>query len=486
MSYEKTDATVKKTDDQGVVTSLLVAAFVIVLVVISFLAYKSGVDPKQLKADVVAFQAKISELYAAEGIDVKLDYAQIEAEGGLFRKTITLSDPSLAIKTDKVHYTLGSTNAIISPTDERYHEFTVELASPVTVHYGNSSRVAHLVSQKPFTIALLKDKEDGKYYYQMPLHEQFSLKVSEGGAEKIYDITAKVEGSEPLSHVSGAFIYGDMKHYEVTAQLTDATIVNDKATTRLSEASYVYSLEDAQEVSEFHVGNVTSDLIPQTLAPLALDVTQRAQIHDEGARRVIDIEQMKLAGTGFSVDVGGELTLSDGELLPLARVHVSTQGAATLLDALTTANIMPATIKELVVTSLKRIAPSWNGKVETPLEFALVRTSDSPFMIGAMKADELFAMLFQQYFMMQQQAIQNMTPPAVQETDAPKTDVPADAVTPEVTPEATESIPEESKVEPEATTNATPKEGATVAPEVAPSDVPAKEGVTPEATPAAH
>ena len=82
----------KRLEKRGTMFSLI-AGLIVLLVIVSVLAYRSGINIKQVRADIAAFATSLKERYAEEGQNVTFTYGTVDGSGGLFHKTVTIANP---------------------------------------------------------------------------------------------------------------------------------------------------------------------------------------------------------------------------------------------------------------------------------------------------------------------------------------------------------------------------------------------------------
>ena len=201
------------------------------------------------------------------------------------------------------------------------------------------------------------------------------------------------------SFIAGAFSPHKSKDHALSLSIDDATITQHGKKTAFSHASYDFTASaDEGQQTEVSVEALTSDLIPATLTPIALDASEkRAQdpvTHDV----TFNVEKFMVTGNGFDLDVNGNVSLKTSELLPLVDIRVTTNGTVTVLKALQDNGYISPEIGQIIIASLKRIAPEWNEQSTAPLQFGVHRTATEPFMIGKMKADELLAIALKEWY----------------------------------------------------------------------------------------
>ncbi len=412
----------KKAESHGTTVSLL-AGFIVVLVIISVLAYKSAIDPKQVQADVESFRQSLQQHYAKHGVDVVLDYAAMEAEGGLFQRTITLETPSLMVSGHGASYEIRSPIAQVLPSDDNYSKFAVHLFSPVTVTYGGSGHEARYMTPEPTVIEFQTD-ETGQRSYRLTLQSESTLEMNQAGRVHRYDV---VLGD--ASTISGAFSEAVPDDYALSVNLENAHVTRDQHDVILDQFDYALDANaDGQRV-ELKAEGVSGDMIPASLSPIAAEIVQQSRLGESPQDKAIAFETFTVRGAGFDAKVTGDIAVKRQEVLPLVDMQVMVEGADALLRELGKGEYVAPDIFRVIPGALQHVAPQWSELGSTPLEFSIRRSANEPFMIGAIKADELFALVLKDYIShggLQQQeretpyesAVEPMLNGTLSETDA--------------------------------------------------------------------
>jgi hypothetical protein len=382
-AFEEKETAAKKPEKRGAMLSLL-AGLIVVLVMISVVAYRSGVNIKQVRADIASFAAALKERYAADGVNVNLSYGTVDATGGVFHKNILIAKPILTVEQGGHQYTLSASDVSLAPADNDFHEFTATLPSPITFTRPNDNEVMRYITPAPLAFEVTTN-EAGMQEYLLPLHKTSSFELERGGMVSAYDITLG-----ETSFIAGAFSPRKSKDYALSVSLDDASITHQGAKTSFSHAAYDFtaSAEEGQQ-TEISIEALTSDLIPASLTPIAIDATERRAIDPVTHDVSFNIEKLMVTGNA---------ALKSSELLPLVDVRVTANGAATVVKALEEKGYLGREIAEIIISSLKRIAPEWNEQSASPLQFSVHRTATEPFMIGKMKADELLAIALKEWY----------------------------------------------------------------------------------------
>ncbi len=382
----------KRSEKRGTMFSLL-AGLIVLLVIISVLAYRSGINIKEVRADIAGFATALKERYGADGENVTFTYGAVDGSGGLFHKTVTIANPSLNVESNGQTYNLTTSGIRLTPSDNDFHEFKATLAAPLNFSRPQDEEVIRYKTPAPLTFDVTTN-EAGMQEYLLPLQKTSSFNVERGGMVSTYDVTLA-----ETSFVAGAFSPRKSKDHALSLSLDDATIMHQGTKTAFSHAAYDFtaSAEDGEQ-TELSIEALSSDLIPATLAPIALDVSEKRTKDPVTHDLTFTIEKLVLTGNGFDLDVGGNVALKTAELLPLVDIKVSTNGIMVVLKALQEKGYVSPEIGQIIVGSFKRIAPEWNEQSSTPLQFAVRRTATEPFMVGKMKADELLAIALKEWY----------------------------------------------------------------------------------------
>jgi hypothetical protein len=384
--------TFKKPEKRGTMLSL-VAGLIVVLVLISLLAYRSGINIKQIRSEVAAFSAALKERYAEKGMDVHLEYEAVEAEGGIFHKTIHIKQPSLSVAGKGFSYVLGTSEVTIEPQDADFRDFNALLASPLTLKNGDQQRTVHYKTTAPVALQVTTN-EAGMREYLMPLQKSSVVELTQNSLVSTYDIIMA-----ETSFVAGAFSTDSVDDYTFSISLDDATVTHKTNNITFPRATYDFTASAEEgERTELSVEDLTTDYVPASLAPISLEMVEKRSLDSQTNDVLFEIERLVVNGNQFDVNVQGDIALKSAELLPLVKVHVTANGVDTVLKALGDANYFAPDIKRIIVSSLKRIAPEWNDASPAPLHFAVQRTATEPFMIGQVKADELLAIALKEWY----------------------------------------------------------------------------------------
>lgn len=428
----------KKQENHTSTLSFL-AAFIVILVIVSILAYRSGVDVKQLKADMANFKTALTQRYAKDGQHVAFDYGDVKAEGGILSQTVIIENPTLVVGKDSHAYKIHSAQAVVTPEDSSFNSFSAKLTSPVTLTQLATNTEYRYVTKLPVVVDLSVN-EQGEREYHLPLQEVSRLEVAHDQDVKLYDITVKND-----SFMTGTFSDTDTSMYGFNATLHDGLITHDALNTRFKHATYDMDKQGTRHEQEFNIEDVTSDLIPQSLTPVSIDLSQTLDEVKESQSMLLTIEQLVATHNNYSLNVEGNVALVKDQLLPYADVNISVDGADYIINAMNKSDLVSDTVTRIVQKALHNVAPAWNPGTQAPLAFEINRAGDAPFMIGKVKADELFALVIKEYYMGAQTA--PAAPTGADASDA--TSVPLN----NVAPSAPQPVTPDSDTPPAATEN---------------------------------
>lgn len=411
------------------VTFSLISGFIVVLVLVSIIAYRAAIDPKQVKADVAAFAQKISGRYSKRGIDVKIEYADIQVQGGIFEKSITLQQPSIAVKGANVDYKIYSDNMKIVPLDSRFDEIVLELSSPVNLIENCNIENCNVenADKKQFSLtagqplkANIKINDDGQREYIMLLPLTSAIEVKQGEELRKYDIS-----NNDASFISGVFSEDDADEYSTAISLEELKIVGESSEVNVAAAS-LSSLENAGEGEfEFSFSQITSNKIPESFGEIDIDFSQKTHRNQDDIKKAHDIEIFSISGNGFDFSLKGRVAFREKELMPIANLNVIVNGASKIFAALGETKYFTPKKKNITVQAIKMISPNWNEFSLSPLQFDIKRDENSPFVIGKVKADELLALVLQQYLQLEEVSEKPELPVAEEpKIDEPKIEEP--------------------------------------------------------------
>ncbi len=404
-------------------TFSLIAGFIVVLVLISVVAYRAGIDPKKIKQDVANFAQKITERYAARGMDVKLEYSDIAVKGGIFEKSIILQNASISVKGEDSNYKLQVPTAKIVPFDTHFDEMTIELASPVKMVKNDGAMQVSYAAKTPLLINIMLN-EGGQREYLMPLPLLSDVEITNHDSVKKYAVS-----NNDTSFISGAFSddMGDL--YSVATAIEELKIVGEGAEIVVNSASIGSASEAGAGEFEFAISGLTSNNLPESVGAIDINLSQKSQVNAETKADDIDIELFSISGDGFDLNLKGRIAMRENELMPIANLNVVANGVAKIFAALGETKYFAPKQKNITIQAIKMIAPDWNEFSISPLQFDIRRDENAPFVIGKVKADELIAMIVQQYLQ-----LQDVAPPvsAPAEIVPPSVAVPLSATVPSI------------------------------------------------------
>lgn len=377
-------------------TFSLIAAFMVVLIIVSVVAYKAGIDPKQIKADVAAFSENLTKRYAARGVDVQLTYSDVEVKGGIFEKSILLKDARFSVKSAKIDYALSTIEAKAIPHDSHYDELSIEFAAPLLVEKNGGAMKAVYSSETPLKIDVTLN-EQGTREYVMPLPLAAKVEIETGGEKKIYDIS-----NDEQSFVSGTFDDSAKHPYSFSLVIGELNVKGNSSDATAQSVSLTSSMDEQDNSLEINIAQFKTNKLPESLGGLDFTLSQKSKKEDASNLTIMNLDEMLLTGEGFNVSVKGKLQAKTEDLLPQVDVNVQLNGASKLFAALGETDHFSPNHKTIVIKALKLISPEWNEFSLSPLNFTVKRDENSPFVIGAAKADELLALVLQQYLQLEQ------------------------------------------------------------------------------------
>ncbi len=406
-------------------TFSLIAGLIVVLILVSVVAYRAGIDPKQIKADVANFAQKISERYAKRGMEVKLEYSDIAVQGGIFEKSIALKDASITVKGKNVNYKLLAPTAKIVPIDSNFDELTIELASPLKLLKNGEATEISYVMPTPLKINVMLN-EGGQREYVMPLPVAAELEVKEGELLKKYSVA-----NNESSFVSGAFSEGLEDPYSMAVAIEELKIAGEGIEANISSASLGSASQEGAGEFEMEISGLSSNVLPASLGAIDVNLLQKSKLNVETKENDIDVEVFSVSGDGFDLNLKGRIGMRESELMPIVNLNVAANGVSKVFAALSETKYFAQKQKNITIQAIKMIAPDWNEFSLSPLQFDVLRDENAPFVIGKVKADELVAMILQQYLQMQEIA------PAPEVVPTPETKkTPAESSVEQIQPQA--------------------------------------------------
>jgi gas vesicle protein len=392
-AFEKEEAANFKKPEKRSTTLSLVAGLIVLLVIISVIAYRSGVDIKQVRSDVASFAASLKARYAAEGIVVDLTYGAVDADGGLFNKTIKITEPKLSVAKGDVAYTLSAPDIILSPEDSAFKDFKAELSVPLTITYKGGEQVVRVKTPAPVHMEVTTN-EAGMREYMLPMQAKTTIEVDAAGVISTYDVTLS-----ETSLIAGAFSPETAQEYALSFNFDDGTVTHQGKKSAFSQATYDFtSSAETGEQTDVNIEALTSDYVPSALAPLSVDIAEKRKKDEVTGDEAFEIEKFLITGNGFDFDMGGSMTIKPDALLPLVDMNVTASGAANVIKALGDAQYVAPEIGRIIISALGKIAPEWNPESTAPLAFSVTRSDAEPFMIGQVKADELLAIALKEWY----------------------------------------------------------------------------------------
>jgi hypothetical protein len=400
----------------------LIAGFIVVLILISVVAYRAGIDPKQVKEDVAAFAKHVSDVYSKKGIDVKIEYEAIEVKGGVFEKSIMLQNPSISVKGGGVDYKMSSHSAKIIPLDSYFDELSVQIISPVKIAKGDV--VFNYQPQTPLKIDVLKN-ESTEREYLMELPTAAEIEVDNAGVVRKYNIK-----NSDNSYVSGTFSPSLIDNYSVSVMADDISLTGENLDIKTNSFSISSISSDDSGEFEMNVVQMTNSLLPQAFGAIDADLVYKMQAGEADGEKSFDVELLSLAGEGFDFNLKGRLTKRQSEIMPIANINVIVNGTSKIFAALADEKAILPKNKNMIIQAIKLIEPEWNEFSLSPLQFEVRREENSPFVIGKVKADELIAMLLQHYFQMNDVVGEPAATPAEPQPQQPDVSEPVAAETP--------------------------------------------------------
>lgn len=393
VAVEDKDKIIFKKEGKSSSGKSLAAAGIVILVGASVLAYKSGVDVKKLRSDVAGFSSDLTARYAEQGYDITFNHGKIGAEGGILSQEITIDAPELSIGKGELAYTLTSPNMTVVPEDKQFSAFAATLASPVTINRAGGQHVYTYTTKTPVELRITTNK-NGEREYHLPLQAKSTLQVSDNGS----DAKDYVLNVAPDSVVHGSFVEKDFSNYTLNIALNKAALEHDGKNTTFAHGSYGLEKDAEGEAESIHLENAVSDLVPAQLTPLSLDLAQKVTTDEVKGSVLFDIEQFIITNEHYDADIEGNFTMLKEQVLPYADVKVTLNNADYVLDALSDSKIVDGGITRVIGSSLRKIAPDWTDGSQAPLDFKIHRADNDPFMVGSMKADELFAGAIKEWY----------------------------------------------------------------------------------------
>lgn len=394
----------KKTESRGTTLSLL-AGFVLILVIISVLAYKSSVDPEKIKRDIAGFKSLLEQKYSTEERRFAFDYGDVEIEGGVFEKTIHVKQPTLSIVNNGHRYVVSSDEATLVSNGREYSTFQVALASPITIEQSQKARTMRYVYQDQFMVEV-KRHDEGDIAYHIPLPTTSTVEVVHDAKSTNYDIT-----TEKASYIAGVVpLAGQERFYELTTNLGATEVAHDGGQFSFDQAQQdvIFSAEGRNV--KLRVEKVKAKQVLDELEPLSIKIDQSSLPAEGVIDRNYIVNAFSVEGNEVAVDVTGKVSLLKDQLMPLVDLKVNAEGAAKLAKSLKTSHIISGELYRIIVNSLTRIAPGWHAGSVAPLSFNITRTATSPFMIGDVKADELVAIALKEYISASESGTAEKTP----------------------------------------------------------------------------
>jgi hypothetical protein len=392
-AFEKEEAANFKKPEKRTTAFSLIAGLIVLLVMISVIAYRSGVDIKQVRTDVAAFAQSLKTRYAAQGVAVDLTYAAVDADGGLFNKTIKITEPKLSVTKGALSYTLSAPDIVLSPEDSAFKDFKGALSVPVTITYGSGEKIVRVKTPAPMHFEVTTN-EAGLREYMLPMQAKTTLEVDASGVVSSYELAVS-----ETSLIAGAFSLENAHDYALSFNFDDGAVTHQGKKTAFSQASYDFTASaETGEQTDVNVETLTSDYVPAALAPLSVDISEKRTRDDATRDEAFEIEKFLITGNGFDFDMGGSMTMKADELLPLVDMNVTASGAANVVKALGDAEYVAPEVARIIISSLGKIAPDWNPESTAPLAFSIRRSDAEPFMIGHVKADELLAIALKEWY----------------------------------------------------------------------------------------
>ncbi len=443
--HEEDDKIAFKKEGKDSTSLTFFAAFIVILVIVSVIAYRSGVDVKQLENDVAAFKTNLQNRYAKAGQSLTFDYKNVTAEGGILSKTIKIAEPSLTMGKGKHAYKVSAASMHIVPDDAHYKTFDADLYAPVIIQSADSRYVYK--AEKPLPVKVTTN-QTGLREYSVALPKSSIIDVSSMKGDASYTLD-----TQEKSTIEGAFSEEKTDIYMVNVDLNKVSLANAEMKSTATHFGYNLNIEEGVENEEINVQALISDYIPTELTPVSIDIAQQVTRDKEKGMIAFDIQQFIADHASYNLDVEGDFTIVQNQLLPLANIGVELKGADYVLNSLNNSNVVPSSITNVIGSVLTKVAPNWNKAGEEPLTFKVQRTDDAPFMIGAVKADELFAIALKEWYVNKNTLPfttgNQKTTPSTQNTDQKKaTGTIVEEVEAEVnnaTQEATEDAAESTK-----------------------------------------
>lgn len=389
-NYEEDDKIAFKKEGKDSISLTFFAAFIVILIIVSVIAFRSGVDVKQLQSDVAHFKNNLQNRYAKAGKKLSFDYKNVTAEGGILSKTIKIAEPSLTLGEGKQSYKISAASMHIVPDDAHYKKFSADLYAPVIIQNAQHRYVYK--AEKPLPVDVTSSKK-GMREYNISLPKSSIIDVSNGKGDISYTLDMQSDSS-----IEGTFSEEKIDLYMVNVDLNDVSLSNSDMKSTAAHFGYSLDIEDGVENEEINAQDVVSDYIPSELTPVSLDIAQQVTRDIENGTIAFNIQQFIADHASYNLDVEGEFTIIQKQLLPLADIDVELKGASYVLSSLNNSHVVPSSITNVVGSVLTKVAPSWNKTSEEPLAFKVQRTNDAPFMIGAVKADELFAIALKEWY----------------------------------------------------------------------------------------
>jgi uncharacterized protein YoxC len=366
------------------------AAFIVILVIVSVIAYKSGVDVKQLQADVAAFKTNLQARYAKAGKTISFDYKDVTAEGGILSKTIKIDSPSITMGEGAETYQVSAAAMHIVPDDAYYKEFDAQLFSPVVIKDESGSYTYS--AEKPLPVKVTTSEEGlREYVISLPTVSKIDANNRSGASQ--YTLTA-----QEASVVKGAFSDKAVDIYMVDIDLNKVTFASDVKTSTATHLGYTLDIEAGVENEDINVEALVSDYVPAELTPVSIDIAQQVTHNPQTGAMAFNIKQFIADHASYDLDVEGDFNIVKDQILPLANVGVTLKGADYVLSSVNNSQIVPSSVTNVIGSVLNKIAPEWNKTTNDVLSFKIHRTEDAPFMVGAVKADELFAIALKEWY----------------------------------------------------------------------------------------
>lgn len=441
---------------------LPIAAAVVTVALVGFLASRAGLDKALVKQQVDNFIVQMKERGKAQGRDLNLVYGELEVVGSFASKHVVIHEPVLTVKPlERQAPSVGEKKqvdalVITTPTIAIYPQsvdlssLRVEAAEPIdfAAEEEPTKSLLKVTSDVPLSVSVTQKKVGEVPYtdlsYASPTQMVFTYlrEQQAAGAEEQTPTVVPVYQTLQMDVAKGSAISSSLAADgsglgEAKINFKDVVLTPKEApegAVKLAEITGSWNnILNEKKLNAVHallkMGPVTSDNTAAPYLPVTVDVdatyegmmgkTPESIAQVEGQESSMVLKSFAITTKDASLNATANFTASASDVLPVGTANIALSNAPFVLAELRKYGVLNPKNEPLVMAVLQRItgtAVDQLKDVAIPVE----RIRGGAFKIGNSTFEELFALVLSQAMQMK-----NGQPPMVGEMPAASPSAPS-------------------------------------------------------------